>query len=370
MTASIIATFNAAKMRAALALLHPVLNAQAQLTRLEPIMRFGQPFLRARIADLEISVPCDGHINDECMPLPILGTQRLLAVPNPQGEITFTAHSDQFRAVDVENISSLLPVETCVFPLMAPNGLPEIASIESQTLLKALALASHAISTEATRFYLNGVAIQPHPEDRTALIFAATDGHRLVKHIVQGLNHTLADRIIFPRVAVQALIKLLTWSGAANVKIRQTRLAISFESEKFLLTAKLIDGTFPDFERVIPPNHPLAFSLSTAALRRFCTRLGKTYGAIIRFDAVPGAHHVTASWTSSENGKMTLRLDGVGHINVTVGFQAKYIAQVLDAMKQPQIDVFTPDFASPTIFSGAGELGDPQSTFVIMPIRV
>src|SRR3954462_3241004 len=146
---------------------------------------------------------------------------------------------------------SVLPVED--FPSMTEGKLPHGFSLPAGQLRELVDRTRFAISTEETRYYLNGIYLHATESDGTKVLRAvATDGHRLAR--VEEPAPDGADGmpgVIIPRKTVAELRKLLEEeSGEVEIGLSDTR--IQFKAGPVTLTSKLIDGTFPEYERVIP----------------------------------------------------------------------------------------------------------------------
>lgn len=137
-----------------------------------------------------------------------------------------------------------LPADT--FPEMADSAYDHSGTIEADTLAQMFNKTKFAMSTEETRYYLNGVYM--HNDDAGDLITVATDGHRLAK-MTSEVDLTVAP-VIVPRKTVLELVKLLDDVDTVTVETSDTKLRII--GDGFTLTSKVVDGTYPQYERVIP----------------------------------------------------------------------------------------------------------------------
>ena len=144
-----------------------------------------------------------------------------------------------------------LPTED--FPQMAGSTMPVSFTLGAADLRTLIDRARFAISTEETRYYLNGIYLHAAKSDDLPVLRAvATDGHRLAR-VEMPLPDGAAEMpgVIVPRKTVAEVRKLLDdVTGQISVSLSDTKLRFAFED--VVLTSKLIDGTFPDYERVIP----------------------------------------------------------------------------------------------------------------------
>ncbi len=149
---------------------------------------------------------------------------------------------------------NVLPVED--FPSMVAGDLPHEFAIPAAVLRGLVDRTRFAISTEETRYYLNGIYFHVARDGDTPKLRAvATDGHRLAR-VETDLPAGAGDipGVIIPRKTVAELRKLLD-EGAGTVQVSLSETRIQFRVGAVILTSKLIDGTFPEYERVIPKNN-------------------------------------------------------------------------------------------------------------------
>jgi DNA polymerase-3 subunit beta len=211
-----------------------------------------------------------------------------------EGRVEISAAKDliTIKADDLTAVfRGLIPPED--FPTMVADGFDAEKSITfaEAALHKAMGPVLVCISTEETRYYLNGIYFAPHPETK-ALRLVATDGHRLAVYDTdEAIDFGGA---IVPRKTCHFLFSILSSSGNLPVRITprvvlekpaQSVLeaavsgelpgiprvaAIQIETEDWRILAKTIDGTYPDYRRVMPPeSDAIAVTISDAALRRF-----------------------------------------------------------------------------------------------------
>ena len=154
-----------------------------------------------------------------------------------------------------------LPVED--FPTISVGDMPDAFTVTAADMRDMIDATRFAISTEETRYYLNGIYL--HKSEQGDLCAVATDGHRLAL-TRQGLPAGAASMpsIIVPRKAVTELRKLLDdFDGEIGVSLSDTRAEFSFGTVR--LKTKLIDGTFPDYTRVIPRGNDRIMQVDAAS---------------------------------------------------------------------------------------------------------
>jgi DNA polymerase-3 subunit beta len=143
--------------------------------------------------------------------------------------------------------------------------------LEREQLLELLAKVSFAISTEETRYYLNGVCLHGGSDGLTAV---ATDGHRLARFILPDITGLSADhRLIVPKPAIKILLKLLGDKEIERLTLRCSATLLEVTSATFTFVSKLIDATYPDYQRILPSPSGNAAIVDRAALAQAVDRI-------------------------------------------------------------------------------------------------
>lgn len=254
--------------------------------------------------------------------------------------------------------------------------------IRASQLADSFAGVEHAVSTEETRYYLNGVFL--HPVDLT-LRFAATDGHRLARVAIDGpMGSASWPDMIVPRRAVAILDKLLASAikadDAATVDVTGTAGRVQFalpaaDAGEVALTTKLIDGSFPDYTRVIPTAPPCRAVVDreglNAAVKRVATMAAKQSRAVkLEF----AARVLTLSASAPELGEAVEELpcDFTGTDALSIGFDSRYLRDALGAVASDSVVLRLTDAGSPCRIEAEGADADGGEALVqvVMPVRV
>ncbi len=252
------------------------------------------------------------------------------------------------------------------FPVIAESDLPTKFSLPVETLKQLIDKTRFAISTEETRYYLNGIFLHVSEHGMRAV---ATDGHRLARvQIATPDGATGMPDIIIPRKCVAEVRKLLD-EAEGDVEIQLSPSKIRFALGNAVLTSKLIDGTFPDYSRVIPTANDRLLKVDTKSLAQGVDRVAaiaseKTRAVKLALDR----DRVTLSVTSPENG--TAAEDVAADYTspaFEVGFNSKYLLDILNEIEADQVEVHLADAAAPTLIR---EDGSSPALYVLMPMRV
>ena len=262
---------------------------------------------------------------------------------------------------------SCLPIAD--FPALGQGDMATSFSLPANDLRAIIDRTRFAMSTEETRYYLNGIYLHAADKEGVKVLRAvATDGHRLAR-FEMPLPEGAADMpgVIIPRKAIAEIRKLVEEAGD-TIKIDLSESKIRFSFDHIVLTSKLIDGTFPDYQRVIPQGNdkivevnPKAFS---SAIDRVSTISdGKSRAVKITFEG----KSMTLSANSPDAGSATEDLEINGNDNIEIGFNARYLMDITSQIEGDGCRLTLADSASPTIIE---DIGDSASLYVLMPLRV
>lgn len=262
---------------------------------------------------------------------------------------------------------SCLPVAD--FPEISANELPNGFSIPASDLRALIDRTKFAMSTEETRYYLNGIYVHEADKDGVKVLRAvSTDGHRLARFempLPDGASGM--PGVIVPRKAVGEIRKLIE-DAADVIQVTLSENKIRFAFDHIVLTSKLIDGTFPDYQRVIPEGNDKIVEvdprLFTKAIDRVSTISdGKSRALKISL----AGKQMTLSASSPESGSATEEMEVNGDSEMEIGFNAKYLLDITSQIEGEGCRLTLADSGSPTIIQ---DNSDPSALYVLMPLRV
>lgn len=256
------------------------------------------------------------------------------------------------------------------FPMIAEGELPTSFEIPASSLIQIIDKTRFAISTEETRYYLNGIFLHVTEDAEPVLKAAATDGHRLARvTLPRPAGAEGMPDIIVPRKCVAEVRKLLDEAGDNSVQVDLSASKIRFTFDTIILTSKLIDGTFPDYSRVIPTANdkllkidPKAFSQGVDRVATIATE--KTRAVKMALDK----DKITLSVTSPENGTAAEEVSGqYSSDGFEIGFNARYLMDILNEIKSDVVELHLADASAPTLIR---ENDTSPALYVLMPMRV
>ncbi|MFM7403687.1 MAG: DNA polymerase III subunit beta [Erythrobacter sp.] len=259
------------------------------------------------------------------------------------------------------------------FPIIVEGDLPTSFELPARLLAELIDRTRFAISTEETRYYLNGIFLHVTDEDEPLLKAAATDGHRLARFTLPRPEGAAGmPDVIVPRKAVGELRKLLEEALDGNVLVDLSASKVRFTlggEGGVVLTSKLIDGTFPDYSRVIPTANdkllkvdPKLFFTGVDRVATIATE--KTRAVKIGLDQ----DRVTLSVTSPDNGTAAEELAAEYRAEgLEIGFNANYLKDILGQIDSDMVELHLADAGAPTLIR---ESDRARALYVLMPMRV
>ena len=256
------------------------------------------------------------------------------------------------------------------FPMIVEGDLPTSFELPAAMLAQLIDRTRFAISTEETRYYLNGIFFHVTDEELKA---AATDGHRLARYTLKRPDgaESMPD-VIVPRKCVSELRKLLEEALDKNVEIDLSASKIRFTlggENGVVLTSKLIDGTFPDYSRVIPTGNDKLLRLDPRSLWEGVDRVATI--ATEKTRAVKMAlekDRVTLSVTSPDNGTAAEEVPAdYSSEEFEIGFNANYLKDILAQIDGDTVELHLADAGAPTLIRQDEK---SPALYVLMPMRV
>ncbi|MDR2858354.1 MAG: DNA polymerase III subunit beta [Novosphingobium sp.] len=256
------------------------------------------------------------------------------------------------------------------FPVIVEGELPTSFEVPAARLAEMIDRTRFAISTEETRYYLNGIFLHVTDEELKA---AATDGHRLARFTLPRPDGAegMPD-VIVPRKCVGELRKLLEEALDTNVQVDLSASKVRFTlggEDGVVLTSKLIDGTFPDYSRVIPTGNDKLLKLDPRSFFEGVDRVAtiateKTRAVKMALDN----DRVTLSVTSPDNGTAAEEVPAdYSSQGFEIGFNAGYLKDILSQIDGDTVELHLADAGAPTLIR---QNEKSAALYVLMPMRV
>ncbi|WP_099865875.1 DNA polymerase III subunit beta [Pararhizobium haloflavum] len=289
------------------------------------------------------------------------GAEVSLTMSGDAGSMTVTSGRSRF---------TLQCLPEADFPDLTAGAFSHTFRLPSSALKMLIARTQFAISTEETRYYLNGIYVHTMEENgKLKLRAVATDGHRLARADVEAPSGSEGmPGIIIPRKTVGELQKLVDDPDAV-VTIELSDAKIRFTIGSVVLTSKLIDGTFPDYQRVIPTGNDKELTIDCQSFAQAVDRvstISSERGRAVKLAISDGQLVLTVN--NPDSGSATEELAvGYEHDPIEIGFNAKYLLDITNQLSGSEAVFMLADPGSPTLVR---ETKDDDALYVLMPMRV
>lgn len=256
------------------------------------------------------------------------------------------------------------------FPDLSTGDLPFSFKLSTKDMARLVGKTEFAICTEETRYYLNGIYFHTlETSEGQKLRAVATDGHRLARVEIPspaGLNEM--PGVIVPRKTIAELLRILE-TGESEVQVDLSASKIRFQVGPIILTSKLIDGTFPDYVRVIPQNNSKSLEVVKAAFVGAVDRvstIASDRGRAVKLSL--DQNRIVFSVSNPDAGSATEEVEAIYDDEaLEIGFNARYLMDIATHVDSDTIIFKCADPGSPTLVE---EIEGSGTIYVLMPMRV
>ena len=255
------------------------------------------------------------------------------------------------------------------FPILEDSIESDYLEIKSKHLSKLLNKTKFSISNDETRHYLNGIYLHTTEDDNPKLIAVATDGHRLSKTQIDLEGTKKFHPVILPKKTIFEIINIISEEPETLIKILSVRSKIKFIINDIILISKVIDGKFPDYERVIPSDTRKEVRAKVADFISAVDRiksLSLDRKGVIKINIENDKIRFFINDSSSGEGIEEINADYQGE-NIEIGFNSGYLMDIANCIQDENIILKPKDATSPIIIKDQKDL---DSTYVVMPMRV
>ncbi len=295
------------------------------------------------------------------------------ALPEAQATLK-RAHNNYLELRSGPSEFRIVGLPTEDFPALPRFEKVQFVSVEPEKLLSLIDRTSFAVSSDETRYNLNGVFFEPAAG---LMRMVATDGHRLAlaEDAVEG-DFKLKKGVILPRKGLHELKKLLSEAAEAGEESPKADLGFVESSAIFrrpdvVLVMRLIEGAFPDYRQVIPKSGEKSVTLGRerflSTLRRI-SLLSSDKSHAVKFELAKGSLKVLSQNPDLGEGREEVPVEYQGE-PLKIGFNARYLMDVLQVLKSDEVALELADDLSPGVLRPVGPK-DGNYTAVIMPMRI
>lgn len=263
---------------------------------------------------------------------------------------------------------SLPCLDPSEFPILSEGEMTVEFKIKSAELIKIIDKTRFAISNDETRYYLNGLFLQAiEVGKKSELRAVATDGHRLALCLSSDLNFgSKTFGVIVPRKTVNEIRRIIEDNDEVSISLSKTKIKVCCGNSSII--SKLIDGDFPDYEKVLPKNNDKIISVDRKLL----------FDAVDRVSTIANDKHRSIKFVLGDD-KLILQVtapDGgfadeemgveFSDSKIETGFNSRYLMEIISQIDREQINFKFRDGMSPAIINS----DDYDAIYVIMPVRI
>ena len=289
-----------------------------------------------------------------------------------EGQLTITKKENNWlEIVQNKSVFNIVGMSADEYPVFPTYSTKEFIKIPASVLSDMIEKTIYSVSTDETRYHLNGVYFQKiNDSGKLHYRMVATDGHRLslVERLAEGQKASGAEGVIIPRKGLQEIRKLLeSLGGEFEMAIEGSQLVIRHGST--VLMVRLIEGKYPNYQQLIPQNLKRSVSVRRDNLLACLKRVSllsnqKSKGVTLALSK--NRMEITSNNPEMGDAKEELEVSYSGE-DLRIGFNARYILDVLNSFEGDEVAIELNDQLSPSLMRPAD---DKSYTCVVMPMRI
>ncbi len=325
----------------------------------------GEITITATDLEVQISSKFKANISEDF--LITLPGRKLFEILRSLGntELELSSDNDTILLKTTKSKFSLQQLPSNEFPLFDNTEGEQTFSIKQQTLSDIFNKTQFAMAQQDVRFYLNGLLLEINSE---SLNVVGTDGHRLAKTTTTLDKKSITEQsCIVPRKAIQELTRSLSDEKECKVSLVDNQASFSFSQVS--LTTKLIDGTFPDYNRVIPiettTNIMLDAKTLKPALQRVSILANEKFRGV-RIDIENNKIIISSENPEQEQAVEDIDIDDT-NVKLSIGFNVSYLIDAVNACSGELVSLGVNDENTSALIT---DPSDPNTKYVVMPMRL
>ncbi|HXX12418.1 MAG TPA: DNA polymerase III subunit beta [Burkholderiales bacterium] len=334
------------------------------------LLEVGAGKLSLTATDLEIQVAAEADASEAAdVQATTVSARKLLDILRSLPDATTVSLELQDKRLQLRAGPSKFSLQTLPaqdFPKIAAGSAPAAqAQLPQKDLKRLLALVQYAMAQQDIRYYLNGLLLSLRED---ALVVVATDGHRLALAThAMPLGAAKTD-VILPRKAILELAKLLAdTDDPVTLRVSDNQASFAFGRVSFV--TKLVDGKFPDYQKVIPAGYKKGFVCDRSTLQQALQRaaiLSNEKFRGVRWVLTADSLRIVCSNSEHEEAEEELAISYGGEA-LDVGFNVTYLLDVLGNVQATQLECALGDSNSSMLMTIPG---NPDFKYVVMPMRI
>lgn len=326
-----------------------------------------EPYIVATDLQIAIKEPLKANVQSEgklCIP----ARKLFEIVREAEGDITIESEDEQWIKVSFgKSRFRLACLASAEFPAWPGVETGDEVKLGIDALSEMIEKTIYAAGETDTRYTLNGLLFHLKPADSTITV-VGTDGHRLAL-LSKGLELKAGEekKVIVPRKAAAELRRFFGSSESVSVVMGKNHLLFHIGEVQFLV--RLIEGTYPNYEQVIPPSNEKKMTVHREGLLRTLRRvsiMSKERSNAVKVDISPSSLAISSSNPDLGEARDEITVEYAGE-DLSVGFNARYLMDALGAMTAEKVVFALQDSLSPTLLK---EEGNDEYRCVVMPMRI
>ena len=264
--------------------------------------------------------------------------------------------------------SKIVGISADEYPIFPANNSQAFVKLDAKILKDMIDKTIYSVSNDETRYHLNGVFFEMNPQ--TGLKMVATDGHRmsLVNKLTTEMKSAIGQGVIIPRKGLNEIKKILEGiEGSVEIAIEGSQFILKHAST--ILMIRLIEGKYPNYQQFIPQKLPQKVMINREAFLTSLKRvslLANQKSKAVLLNMSSGKMEISSNNPELGDAKEEIEIEYSG-ADIKIGFNAKYITDILTSMDQEKVDFELNDQLSPGLVRPHN---DTSYTCVIMPMRI
>ena len=280
-------------------------------------------------------------------------------------QVEFSVSGDRVKVTAGRSRFTLSTLRAADFPMVEEVAAQQTLRLDRQKLRYLLEQTQFSMAQQDVRYYLNGLLLETEGQTLRAV---ATDGHRLALAELQMAETVQRnEKVIVPRKGVLELQRLMDGDGEVELTLGANHVRAQLDGIRF--TSKLIDGKFPDYERVIPVDPKNIITAERGLLRHALQRtaiLSNEKYRGVRLSLADNNVTIQANNPEQEEAEESVEVEYSGE-NIEIGLNVNYLLDALSAVSKDQVEISLSDASSSCLIRGSGT---DNSKFVVMPMRL
>lgn len=303
-----------------------------------------------------------------CVPAKTL-MESLREIPEQPITLELNENSYELRGKHGSGQFAIMAQSAEPYPIPRPVTEGNVLNISADVLLSGISRSLFATANDEVRLVMNGIYFDINPDH---LIFAGTDGRKLVKNIVRGITPGFNGSFILPK-KVATILKNVVNKDENNIRIVYTNDRATISTEDMVMHFRLIEGNYPNYNAVIPTSNPYHAVIDrqafASALKRVSVCCNQSSG-LVKLELSRNSVHITGQdneYSTSAEEFMTCEYD---NNPISIGFSCQFLLEICNILDSENVVLELADPSRPGLVRPAQERENEELIMLLMPMRV